>query len=377
MATTDTSVVSQWFRSSVLDWAQLQGRHDFPWQAPHTPYKTWISEIMLQQTQAERVVTFFNRFIEELPSVYDLAQAQEDLVFHLWSGLGYYTRAQNLLRAARLIVDQHQGQVPTEIATLLTLPGIGRSTAGAIRSLGHGLDGPILDGNVRRVFGRFAMIDGKPQSKAMENQYWALANQLTPGQNVLDRAFNQGMMDLGATVCKIKTPLCQACPLQSKCAAFNAQQIQNFPVTPSKYRQHMQLSKAKRRQEQRFYLILQSGHFLLLVKRPPTGIWRNLWCPPEYHSYDELKANVSALSSTKAPIQTRPLKPIFHQFSHFDLNLAPYLGDCTEDQLAIKISEPNKYLWYDLTDPPSLGLASPVIKLFEQIRAINIKEPEL
>lgn len=375
----------RWFQNSVLRWAKVHGRHEFPWQAPHSPYKTWISEIMLQQTQTQRVIYFFNRFMEVFPDPKALAAAQEDQVYHLWSGLGYYTRAQNLLKTAKIMVEQYQGEVPSDLDKLIALPGIGRSTAGAIRSLGHGLEGEILDGNVRRVLGRFATIEGKPQSNAMEQQYWSLVNYITPHKPLRDRAFNQAMMDLGATICTIKNPACDLCPLQSKCLAYHSRQTDSFPITMAKYKKNAQQVQKTRRSEERFYLFLQNGDEVLLEKRPPFGIWRNLWCPMEFQTFDELQRYLEknlkqslqnefqksrqALRENDAALEKLPV--VYHQFSHFDLTLNAYVAKVSpsfKKKLLQNIYEPgatetSRFIWYNMENPPDVGLASPVIKL--------------
>lgn len=363
-----TAITRRWFTERILSWAKEHGRHTFPWQKPHTPYKTWISEIMLQQTQAQRVVGFFEHFLGAFPDVHTLSQAQEDAVFHLWSGLGYYTRAQNLLKAAKVIVQAHNGEIPKDIDDLVALPGIGLSTAGAIRSLGHGLDGPILDGNVRRVLGRFAMIDGKPGSKAMEEQYWALAKRLTPSKPIQDRQFNQGMMDLGATLCTIKSPNCGACPLKPKCRAYEEQATDQFPITVSKYKKNQQVPSKPRRFEVRYYLFVKVHRQILLEKRPPIGIWRNLWCPQEFHSLDQLKIGAPGEPST-APLLTS-IHSFVHKFSHFDLELRPFILDIStqeQEKVLASLHEPHRYLWYNLDDQPNIGIPSPVSRLLASL----------
>ena len=363
-----SDVDPRWFQQQILHWAKYYGRHHFPWQAPHTPYKTWISEIMLQQTQAQRVVSFFNKFIATFPDIETLAEAQEDEVFHLWSGLGYYTRAQNLLKPAQLLTQGAKFELPLDIDSLTRLPGIGRSTAGAIRSLGHGLDGTILDGNVRRVLGRFNMITGKPQSKRMEESYWNLATRVTPGKTEQDRYFNQGMMDLGATICTIRAPKCDHCPLKAQCSAYQNDAVEQYPITLAKYRKLQAQPTQAKRKEIRFYLLIQTGSMVLLEKRPPMGIWRNLWCPQEYMDYESLHLHTKELLGDK--VEICPLPPLQHSFSHFDLELRPYIARIqkpTMKKTLLATREPHRYLWYNLEKPQSIGLASPVEKLLNRL----------
>lgn len=205
------------FSSSVLDWYDRHGRHDLPWQQGITPYRVWVSEIMLQQTQVSTVLNYFDRFMEALPTVQALAEAPEDEVLHLWTGLGYYTRARNLQKTAKIVVADHDGEFPRDVEKLILLPGIGLSTAGAIASLSMGLRAPILDGNVKRVLARFTAQEGYPGEPKVAKQLWATAERFTPHSRVNN--YTQAMMDLGATLCTRSKPSCLLCPLERACQA--------------------------------------------------------------------------------------------------------------------------------------------------------------
>ena len=221
-----------WFSNQLVSWYQQHGRKTLPWQLEKTPYKTWLSEIMLQQTQVATVIPYFECFLARFNDVEALAAAELDEVLHLWTGLGYYARARNLHKAAKVIVTQHRGQFPLGFEQVLALPGIGRSTAGAVLSLALGQHYPILDGNCKRVLARFAAVPGWPGDKATEQTLWQLAEQITPKQTVAQ--FNQAMMDLGATICTPRTPACGICPLRDLCAGFASGTPETLPVKAAK-----------------------------------------------------------------------------------------------------------------------------------------------
>lgn len=375
-----------WFQTRVLLWAQAHGRHNLPWQAPHTPYKTWISEIMLQQTQVSRVISFFESFINAFPNVKQLARAENDEVLFYWTGLGYYSRAKNLHAAAQIIVEQHNGQIPCSIAELNNLPGIGKSTAGAIRSLGHGLDGSILDGNVRRLLGRFFMIDGKPMSTAMEYNYWHVSDALSPGKAAKDRLFNQALMDLGSQICTSRNPRCNLCPLHLECKAYQAGRQADYPITQAKYRRAQTLpatesipitsdkavsTQPKRRREEKAYLFLLKNNAIYLQKNPPVGIWSNLWCPLEFDSIANLQDYVQQLFNSQTNPQAIALEPILHKFSHFDRKIMPFYIEIHaldhHPTHCLGVAETSEHIWYNPLNPSVLGLAAPIKALIGQL----------
>ena len=212
----------------MIAWFAQHGRKDLPWQQDPTPYRVWVSEIMLQQTQVRTVIPYYQRFMQAFPDLRALAAAPLDQVLHHWSGLGYYARARNLHRAAQRIRDDHAGRFPEDIEVVMRLPGIGRSTAGAVLSLACGQRHAILDGNVKRVLARFHAVEGWPGKTAVLEQLWALAEAATPQRDVA--AYNQAMMDLGATLCRRGTPECPSCPLQSDCRACKLGRQSEFPA---------------------------------------------------------------------------------------------------------------------------------------------------
>lgn len=292
-----SSPIKQNFANELLKWQRTHGRHDLPWQQPATPYRVLVSEIMLQQTQVVTVIPYFERWMQRFPDLRALAEAQEDDVMALWQGLGYYSRARNLQKAARWLVENHQGAFPESLSELQKIPGVGRYTAGAIRSFAFDQYGPIVDGNVRRLFCRLFGIEGQPLSSKVDKQLWALAEELTPEQN--NRAFAQGLLDLGATLCKPRNPDCHRCPFASHCVAHQSGREHELP-TP----------KPKK------VLPVKEGHFLwaesgsktvpevLIEKRPDNGIWASLWSLPELND---------------VPANARLQGTFNHTFSHYKL----------------------------------------------------------
>jgi A/G-specific adenine glycosylase len=279
--------------SSTLDWHKLQGRHDLPWQQSVTPYKVHVSEIMLQQTQVTTVIPYFERWMQRFPTLKALADASEDEVMHLWQGLGYYSRARNLRKAAQHLNDEHQGEYPNDLKALQAIPGVGRYTAGAIRSFAFNDYGPIVDGNVKRLYCRLFGIYGDPTTSVVNNALWHYAEALTPADK--SRNFSQGVLDLGATLCKRHTPLCADCPLQAQCFAYKKQATSELPEAKKK--------KTKPVRDGHF-LWFEEAQSLLLVKRRSPGIWGGLWCLPQQ---DEAPANAELVGE------------FTHEFSHYRL----------------------------------------------------------
>ena len=267
------------FSDRLLAWFDDHGRKDLPWQHDITPYHVWLSEIMLQQTQVSTVIDYYNRFIKRYDNVQALAAADLDDVLALWTGLGYYARARNLYKATQIIVERHQGQLPSTIDELMALPGIGRSTAGAIMALGYHQRHAILDGNVKRVLTRYAAISGWPGKKDIEQKLWQLAEQLLPTHRV--GSYIQAQMDLGATICTRSKPLCSQCPLITDCKAYLSGNPTQYPS-----------SKPKKAipQRQTYWLIVRTeSGLILLEQRPNKGIWGGLWSFPEFESLDDVK----------------------------------------------------------------------------------------
>lgn len=342
------------FAEQVLGWFDRHGRKHLPWQNPRDPYRVWVSEIMLQQTQVTTVIDYFNRFMETFPELKALAEADSDLVMHHWSGLGYYARARNLHRCAQQVMAEHQGKLPEDLESLQSLPGIGRSTAGAIRSLAFGHYAAILDGNVKRVLARHFAVEGWPGEAAVLKRLWQLSEQQTPHSRCAD--YNQAMMDLGAMVCVRTKPQCGACPLAQSCAARERGEIGRFPGKKAK--------SSKPVRSAQLLVVLDEADNILLQKRPPSGIWGGLWslpeCPLEQQSEHWCEVNLGLQVK-----QLSLLSPRRHTFSHFHLDITPVLLRI-EKSLKVVMDE-SSLVWYNLSEPEDLGLAAPVSTILQQI----------
>jgi A/G-specific adenine glycosylase len=340
------------FAEQLLTWFDQHGRYHLPWQKNRTGYRVWVSEIMLQQTQVVTVIPYFERFMERFPKVEDLARADIDEVLSLWTGLGYYSRARNLHASATAIVEQHQGSLPNDVAALIELKGIGRSTAGAIISQAYNEPGIILDGNVKRLLTRLHAIEGWPGQSQIDKQLWQIATQLTPSQRNAD--YTQAIMDIGATICKPKQPLCVACPMQARCQALAQDKVALIPTPkPKKILPHKTIS-----------VLLLKNQFgqTLLEQRPSKGIWGGLWSLPEF---SDLEALQTQLALDGLPINTSPITPIKHVFSHYKLTIEPHL--LVLSAAPQKVSENNQSRWYDSQQLLTIGLATPIKKLLEKI----------
>lgn len=335
---------------AVLNWHHKFGRKDLPWLETNDAYQIWVSEIMLQQTQVNTVIPYYLRFIEKLPSVTLLAKAKIDEVLHLWSGLGYYARARNLHKAAIAIQEQHNGLFPDSLIETMSLPGIGRSTAGAILSFSQAQRHPILDGNVKRVLARFYAVDGWSGQKAVENQLWDLAELNTPFAEVA--RYNQAIMDFGATLCTRSKPNCDDCPLQHNCQAHQSNRVAELPQSKPK------TTKPTR---QTFLLLVRNhkGEYLLMQK-PPFGIWGGLWCPPQSDTLEE------QLTVDGITLKTGKSLPAFkHTFSHFHLDIAPIEAQIINT--GEKVAEAINQIWYKPHSTQQVGLAAPIKKLLDSM----------
>jgi len=333
----------------LLAWHERAGRHDLPWQSPRSPYRVWVSEVMLQQTQVAAVIPYFQRFMARFPNVAALAAAPLDEVLHLWSGLGYYARARNLHRAAQVICAQHGGALPRSFAALAALPGVGRSTAGAILALAHNERFPILDGNARRVLARYFGIAGGVAESATLKKLWQLAEEQTPVAGVA--GYTQAIMDLGATVCVRRRPLCQQCPLEADCSARRSNRQHEIPAP----------RRAGTRPRRRVYMVvaLQESGEVLLERRPEHGVWGGLWCLPQFASASAAGAFIrDALQADGAAAQR--LAALQHGFTHFDLTITPLLVRCAAAAGATQ--EPGT-LWYNIRTPARIGLPAPITAL--------------
>lgn len=342
------------FAGRLLRWHAIHGRHNLPWQVNPSPYRVWISEIMLQQTQVSTVIPFFLRFMQRFPDVHSLATADIDQVLHLWTGLGYYARARNLHQAAKTICDEFNGEFPGSVEQLTTLSGIGQSTAGAIAALSLGVRAPILDGNVKRVLTRFHALDGYPEKSDIKQQLWKIADAFTPVENF--GAYTQAIMDLGATVCTRTKPLCQACPVHLDCKAYLTNTTGSYPG--KKPKKSLPIKTVT-------MFVLKNQHAeVLLERRPPNGIWGSLYSLPEYDTEDAL--DVKSIQAMALPSIGRiQLNEIRHSFSHFHLHITPVLVNVVHDKSGI--ADSNHWLWYPLDHSVEVGLAAPVKKLLNSL----------
>lgn len=339
------------FQYAVLAWFAEHGRKDLPWQKNVTPYRVWISEIMLQQTQVATVIPYFKRFMQHFPTLKSLANAKLDAVLHLWTGLGYYARARNLHKAAQCIVQKHAGRFPSTLDDLTALPGIGRSTAGAILAFAKQQRAAILDGNVKRVLARHHAIAGWPgHSKTLE-RLWAIAEHYTPTYDIA--AYTQAMMDLGAMICTRTRPQCKACPLQHSCQAYAEGNPADYPGRKPK--------KALPTREAQL-LVLRHDNAILLEQRPEKGIWGGLWSLPECPADEDILPWCKKRYGCDIE-QATPLPLIQHTFSHFHFHMSPVLMDTSTRQL--KPLDASTHTWY--THKQSLGLAAPIKTLLAEL----------
>ncbi|MFD2164827.1 A/G-specific adenine glycosylase [Thalassotalea euphylliae] len=341
------------FSDNILAWYHEFGRKHLPWQQNKTPYRVWISEIMLQQTQVATVIPYYQRFMERFPTVQALADAPEDDVLHHWTGLGYYARARNLHKAAKALADTHNGDFPDDIDAVIELPGIGRSTAGAILSLSRERHHPILDGNVKRVLARFYMVEGHNGQSKYEKALWPITEALTPKKGVAQ--FNQAMMDIGATICTRSKPKCELCPVEENCMARLADEQANYP---------QKKPKKKIPEKATYFVIAKQDNKVLLEKRPSSGIWGGLW------SFFEItdKAEVDALLA-KHQLSKNVLtegETFRHTFSHFHLDITPLIVECKPSGKHI-VAEQSDVQWLTIDSPSELGFAAPTVKLLKQL----------
>jgi A/G-specific adenine glycosylase len=339
------------FAQRVLVWFDRHGRKNLPWQQSVTPYRVWVSEIMLQQTQVATVIPYFERFMARFPNLSDLASADLDEVLHLWTGLGYYARGRNLHKAAQQCLVSHQGNLPADLDALQALPGIGRSTAGAIMSLGFGRRAVILDGNVKRVLGRHQAISGDPAQAQVSQHYWQIAEAFTPQERVEN--YTQAMMDLGATLCTRSKPSCLLCPVAEDCKALALDAVTNYP----------QKRKKQSVPERAVWLLIYMRHnSVWLVQRPPSGIWGGLWSFPEQQR---------PLSSADLPekFNGQLLTPFKHVFSHFQLHIHPLL--ITECDGFGDVIQESSGQWVKLGQLPNLGLPQPVAQLLQRLANVR------
>lgn len=342
------------FSERVLEWFEQHGRRDLPWQLEPTPYRVWVSEIMLQQTQVATVIPYYERFMARFPDVTALARAEPDQVLHQWSGLGYYARARHLHAAAGILCNRYHGRFPENYADVAGLPGVGRSTAGAILALACGQRHPVLDGNVKRVLTRFHTLQGWPGQAVVQRKLWVLAEQATPATRAA--AYTQAIMDLGATVCTRAQPSCDACPLGTDCSARASGRQTDFPTPrPGK---RLPLRKT------RMLLLRNDTNEVLLEKRPPSGIWGGLWSFPEFSGSEPVATWCrNQLGLVVHEIEEWPV--VRHTFSHFHLQITPVLAVATVVHDAVM--EAQGRLWYNPETRDERGFAAPVERLLQRL----------
>ena len=357
------------FSERLLTWFDKHGRKSLPWQHNRTPYRVWVSEIMLQQTQVATVIPYYTRFMDRFPEVEDLAKAPIDDVLSLWTGLGYYARARNLHKTACLVANDYDGQFPDSVEGLESLPGIGRSTAGAILTLGHSGWAPILDGNVKRVLARYYAIAGWPGRADVLTALWSASERVTPHQRTAD--YTQGIMDLGATLCTKSKPECLFCPLTDDCQARLTSTQAAYPGKKPK--------KVTPTRKTHFVICVDKQGDVLLEKRPPSGIWGGLWSFPEVQNTEASaiqtsESQVEAVSPVMSWLSEYRLvttKPPEHQavhthtFSHFRLDITPVL--CRVETDVPRIADRDRYGWFTIARALTLGLPAPVVKILQSL----------
>ncbi len=351
-----------WLAQRLLGWFDRHGRKDLPWQQQRSPYRVWVSEIMLQQTQVTTVIPYYQRFMTRFPDVQTLAAADIDDVLHHWTGLGYYARGRNLHRAARRIVTDHSGRFPDDVESLSMLPGIGRSTAGAIAALAFSRRAPILDGNVKRVLARFHAVSGYPGDAGPAGALWRHADCHTPAERVAD--YTQAIMDLGATVCTRTGPRCNDCPLRSRCAARRLAATDEFPGRRPR--------RDKPVRAARMFLIIDPAGRCLLERRPPEGIWGGLWTPPERPADRAVEALCAEVGIDPADVAERSDGERFrHTFSHFHLDIEPVHVSLARS--AHTITDRPDLCWYlaGAENAPRLGLSAPAARLLQTLASVR------
>lgn len=341
------------FATRLLNWFDAHGRRDLPWQQPRTAYRVWISEVMLQQTQVATVVPYFHRFVARFPDVATLAAAAVDDVLATWSGLGYYSRARNLHRAARQCVERHGGEVPNTPETLLALPGVGRSTAAAILAQAFGQRAAILDGNVKRVLARHAGIDGHPGQSSIERQLWALAEARLPTVRLAD--YTQAMMDLGASRCTPKQPQCGDCPVRGDCIALAHDRVMQLPTPKPR--------KATPIRSITMLVQIDADDRVLFERRPPTGIWGGLLGLPEYPDATAARADLLRRGITVSASRVDP--PYRHVFTHFRLDIQPLVVEIGAIDAAGDAGEAT-HEWHARSEFADLALPTAVRRVLDR-----------
>ncbi|HWY23496.1 MAG TPA: A/G-specific adenine glycosylase, partial [Nevskia sp.] len=344
------------FSQRLLAWFDQHGRHDLPWQTPRTPYRVWLAEIMLQQTQVAAVIPYFQRFVARFPDVRSLAAAPADDVLQHWAGLGYYARARNLQRAAQLVVSEHGGEFPRELEAMTALPGVGRSTAAAVLAQAYGQRHAILDGNVKRVLARHGAIEGWPGEPKVTKHLWALSESLLPQERLVD--YTQAIMDLGATLCTARNPACGRCPVSADCKAHLKGTVARFPAPRPKRERPLRHA--------RLLLVENAQGELLFERRPPAGIWGGLWCLPVLEGEEDAAEWLAREHGLSARV-AQTLAPISHGFTHFELELSPVRLRAAAGSTSLREQAPLR--WINIAADALPGLPAPVAKLLARLNA--------
>lgn len=346
------------FSNRVLKWFDQYGRKDLPWQKNITPYRVWVSEIMLQQTQVNTVIPYFERFMSRFPDIKALAKADQDEVLHLWTGLGYYSRARNLHHCAQIILHEFNAVFPDTLDELMKLPGIGRSTAGAILAISMSKPTSILDGNVKRVLCRYHGVEGWPGEKQNEKQLWDYADTHMPKKRAAE--YTQAMMDLGAMICTRRLPKCTLCPLKTDCKAHHDNTMHLIPAP--KPRKTLPVKNTL------MLIITNTKNEILLQQRGQTGLWGGLWCFPECENEKEIP-NIINEHFAILHFEKTPLIAFRHTFSHFHLDIVPYHIQLKE--IPNVVMEDTNTIWYNIKAPQKIGMSAPVKRLLHQMETLN------
>ncbi len=348
------------FARKIIIWQKNAGRHDLPWQNTRDPYRIWLSEVMLQQTQVAAVIPYYERFLSRFPDVASLAAASLDEVMPFWAGLGYYARARNLHRGAQQIMTLHGGIFPEQFEAINALSGIGRSTAGAISAFAFGEKRAILDGNVKRVFARHFGVEGDVKNKPVTDRLWLIAGDNLPRADI--ESYTQGLMDLGATVCKRSKPACLLCPVRKSCVALQQGRVEELPVRAGK--------REIPHRQTRMLVIIYAGE-VLLEKRPPTGIWGGLWSLPEL----PLDADILTVLQSRYRLTSRTMREmprVDHGFTHFSLTIFP--TEINPAKFALRAMEPG-LIWVNVDDAMDAAIPAPVKRILKSVKAAHSTKP--
>lgn len=341
------------FSQNLLKWFQQHGRKNLPWQENKTPYRVWVSEIMLQQTQVNTVIPYYLKFMKNFPDIKSLAKAPQDEVLHLWTGLGYYARARNLHKTAKIIYNNHAGKFPDTSIALQDLPGIGRSTAGAVLSFANGQHQAILDGNVKRILARHYLVDGWTAGSKTQTQLWALIEKITPKKRCDN--FNQALMDLGSSLCSRSKPKCQQCPLKKTCRAYQKNLTKLYP--------NPKPQKNKPVKSTYLLMLITEKEEILLEQRPEHGIWGGLWCFPQCQMLDDIEQwlDKNNFHSKHEIIFHTKFR---HSFTHFHLDITTVqIHIQTPAAFTVHEGSNNHFVWYQAKKPLKLGMPTPITKL--------------